>query len=96
MNRRINISRLLLAVTMMSILNPNVALANNKFEYEKTSSVSQYKNSTVETPAYLQKEDLRMAREGQYVWTFKEENGKLYRRLYDAVNKVWLTDWILC
>lgn len=30
------------------------------------------------------------------VWYYKEINGKKYRRLYDATNKVWLTDWILC
>lgn len=30
------------------------------------------------------------------VWFYKEENGKKYRRLYDATNEVWLTNWILC
>ena len=32
----------------------------------------------------------------QYVWYYKEENGKSYRRLFDATNEVWVTDWILC
>lgn len=30
------------------------------------------------------------------VWYFKEENGKKYKRLYDATHQVWLTDWIPC
>ena len=30
------------------------------------------------------------------VWYYKVENGKKYRRLYDATNGKWLTDWILC
>lgn len=30
------------------------------------------------------------------VWYYKIENGKTYKRLYDASNQVWLTDWILC
>lgn len=30
------------------------------------------------------------------VWYYKVENGKTYRRLYDATNGKWLTDWILC
>lgn len=29
-------------------------------------------------------------------WYYKKENGKTYRRLYDATNEVWLTDWIPC
>lgn len=36
------------------------------------------------------------SRSAQLVWVVKEENGKKYRRLYDATNEVWLTDWILC
>lgn len=36
------------------------------------------------------------AREAQIVWVVKKENGKKYRRLYDATNEKWLTDWILC
>lgn len=32
----------------------------------------------------------------QLVWYYKEENGKKYRRLYDATDQKWLTDWILC
>lgn len=35
-------------------------------------------------------------RSAQLVWMTKEVNGKTYRRLYDATNEVWLTDWILC
>ena len=31
-----------------------------------------------------------------YEWRFKTENGKTYRRLWDATNKKWVTDWILC
>lgn len=30
------------------------------------------------------------------IWCYKDENGKRYMRLYDATNRVWLTDWILC
>lgn len=29
-------------------------------------------------------------------WYYKTINGKLYKRLYDATNKKWLTDWIPC
>ena len=29
-------------------------------------------------------------------WYYKTINGKLYRRLYDATNEKWLTDWIPC
>ena len=32
----------------------------------------------------------------RYVWYYKKENGKSYRRLYDATNGKWVTDWILC
>lgn len=32
----------------------------------------------------------------KYVWYYKEENGKKYRRLYDETDGVWITDWILC
>lgn len=32
----------------------------------------------------------------QYEWRYKIENGKKYRRLWDATNEKWLTDWILC
>lgn len=32
----------------------------------------------------------------QYVWHYKKENGKTYRRLYDATHGKWVTDWILC
>lgn len=32
----------------------------------------------------------------QYRWYYKIENGKKYRRLWDATNEKWLTDWILC
>ena len=35
-------------------------------------------------------------RSARLVWYYKEENGKKYRRLYDATNGEWLTDWILC
>lgn len=27
-------------------------------------------------------------------WVFKEENGKLYKRLYNATKGVWVGDWI--
>ena len=27
-------------------------------------------------------------------WRFKEENGKLYKRLYNTTACVWVTDWI--
>ncbi len=37
-----------------------------------------------------------MNRSSKLTWVYKEENGKRYRRLYDATNKEWLTDWILC
>ena len=30
------------------------------------------------------------------VWVMKEEDGKLYRRLYNASTGKWMTDWILC
>lgn len=29
-------------------------------------------------------------------WYYKTINGKLYKRLYDATNEKWLTDWIPC
>jgi len=32
----------------------------------------------------------------QQIWVYKNENGKKYRRLWDAKYKKWLTDWILC
>ena len=32
----------------------------------------------------------------KYEWRFMTENGKTYRRLWDATNKKWVTDWILC
>lgn len=41
-------------------------------------------------------EESEKERAAQTVWYFKEENGKKYRRLYDATNQKWLTDWILC
>lgn len=35
-------------------------------------------------------------RSSKKIWVYKEENGKRYMRLYDATNRVWLTDWIVC
>lgn len=35
-------------------------------------------------------------RNTQYVWVTKTEKGIKYKRLYDATNKKWLTDWIRC
>ena len=35
-------------------------------------------------------------RAAQLVWYYKVEGGKKYRRLYDATNQKWLTEWILC
>ncbi len=32
----------------------------------------------------------------QYIWYYKTEKGKKYRRLWDTTNGKWLTDWILC
>lgn len=29
-------------------------------------------------------------------WYYKTINGQLYKRLYDATNEEWLTDWIKC
>ena len=37
-----------------------------------------------------------MPRGTQYIWCYKTENGKTYRRLWDTQRKKWLTDWILC
>ena len=42
------------------------------------------------------REESEKERAAQTVWYFKEENGKKYRRLWDATNQKWLTDWILC
>lgn len=33
-------------------------------------------------------------RDSQFVWKYKEENGKLYRRLYDTSTGIYLTDWL--
>lgn len=41
-------------------------------------------------------EEGEKGRAAQLVWYYKEENGKGYRRLWDATNQKWLTDWILC
>lgn len=41
-------------------------------------------------------EEVGKERAAQLVWYYKEEDGKAYRRLYDATNQEWLTDWILC
>ena len=35
-------------------------------------------------------------RSTQYMWVYKEMNGKKYRRLWDATHEEWVTDWILC
>lgn len=59
---------------------------------------------TVSVPADAQeistyqvaKENVAAPREAQYRWIKKEINGKRYRRLWDATNKKWLTDWIPC
>lgn len=37
-----------------------------------------------------------LARKPYTEWRYKVINGKLYKRLYDATNKKWLTDWIPC
>lgn len=37
-----------------------------------------------------------LARKPYTEWCYKVINGKLYKRLYDATNKKWLTDWIPC
>lgn len=29
------------------------------------------------------------------VWKYKYENGKFYKRLFNATTGVWMTDWIL-
>lgn len=29
-------------------------------------------------------------------WRYKNENGKLYRRLYDYTNQKWIGEWELC
>lgn len=36
------------------------------------------------------------ARKPYTKWYYKTINGKLYKRLYDATNEKWLTDWIPC
>ena len=41
-------------------------------------------------------EESRDGKSAQTVWHYKEVDGKKYRRLYDAMNQEWLTDWILC
>ena len=41
-------------------------------------------------------EESKHGRVAQTVWHNKEVDGKKYRRLYDAANQEWLTDWILC
>lgn len=42
------------------------------------------------------KEESRDGKIAQTLWHYKEVDGKKYRRLYDATNQEWLTDWILC
>lgn len=37
-----------------------------------------------------------LARKPYTEWRYKVINGKLYKRLYDATNEKWLTDWIPC
>ena len=49
--------------------------------------------AAVVQPAVESEDDTRSAR---LVWYYKEENGKKYRRLYNATSGEWLTDWILC
>lgn len=44
----------------------------------------------------ISEEEERNERIAQMVWYYKEVNGKRYRRLYDATNQEWVTDWILC
>ncbi|MCM1538852.1 MAG: hypothetical protein NC254_10700 [bacterium] len=29
-------------------------------------------------------------------WAYKVENGKRYKRLYNASKNIWIGDWILC
>ena len=36
------------------------------------------------------------SRTTEFVWFYKEENGKIYRRLYCSSTCEWVTDWILC
>lgn len=31
-----------------------------------------------------------------YEWRYKDEDGKLYRRLYDKTNQRWVGGWELC
>lgn len=44
----------------------------------------------------ISEEEERNERIAQMVWYYKEVNGKRYRRLYDATNQEWVTNWILC
>lgn len=37
-----------------------------------------------------------IARKPYTKWYYKTINGQLYKRLYDATNEKWLTDWIKC
>ena len=46
--------------------------------------------------SFVTVEGQKESRAAQLVWYYKQENGKKYRRLYDATNQKWLTDWILC
>lgn len=56
--------------------------AINSFAYNQDCIVEQYEDSTV-TPRSDYKE-----------WVYKTENGKLYKRLYNASADTWETDWI--
>lgn len=56
-----------------------------------------------EETAYTNQDQIILAKEksrngtiAQTVWHNKEVDGKKYRRLFDATNQEWLTDWILC
>lgn len=42
-----------------------------------------------------QKESYQICRADEFTWIYKEINGKLYRRLYNITQRLWVGDWIL-
>ncbi len=50
----------------------------------------------VAAQAAVKEDEVSEPQADRLIWCVREVDGKRYRRLYNASNGYWVTDWILC